>query len=233
MGLLMLRSSVASGGSPPADPGNLFVADFSAPNANGTMMYNFEDGHEEENWTKTHEATGGPGGTPCVNITWADQGGSFEQVSYGFWTPTLAHTFNSGDSIFFRIIRRYHDAMRWNDGGPQHKIIIFGDGDSRCIVYGNYPSPSVGGSLGWRDSGGGGAFYPHAIPSYFDLVGLEDDWSDAGAIYGSVKVQKNVGIDAAGPALITYGSNAAPPIPGPHSAAPTSGDCWYYEQYEI
>jgi hypothetical protein len=216
-----------------SNPLNLFVANFTTPGAQ--ILYNFGGGYDASHglgttWFKTHEPTGGPNGTPCVNFTFAS---GARQFRFGLWAPVLAHTFGSTESIFIRLIRRYHDAMRWTEGGPQHKIAIIGDGDSRCMVYGNYAGPSVGGALGWRSGGGTGPFYAHAIPSYFGLSGINNDWSNDGDIYGSVKAQKNITIDAAGPALITYGNNPNPPIPGPNSAAPTPGNCWYYEQYEF
>lgn len=221
---------------PPTDPLYLFRMEPSLPNANGTMMYNFAGGFTSglgTTWTKTHEATGGPGGRPCVNITWLEQSGTFQQVSYGWWAPVLPYTFVDGDWMFVYMLIRYHNEMRWFDSGAQHKMCIWGDdaGGSRVIPYGNYPSSQRGGSLGWRQNGGTGAFYPFAIPSHFGLSGINNDWGNANGIYGSVKIGWNIETDCAGPALVTYGSNPNPPVPGTNSAAPTAGDCWYYIVY--
>lgn len=225
--MVVAGSGVVGAGISGWDLWSLLMTD---PNANGTMMYNFAGGYPEgSDWTKTHEATGGPGGTPCVRVDWLPGRNDY---NYGWWAPTLAHTFVSGESIFMGLALKYHNALRWSNN-PRHKMIVMGSGDSRCILYGNYPSPSAGGALGWRDSGGGGAFYPHAIPSYFGLGGISNDWSNAGGIYGSVKIGKNITTDCAGPALLTYGNNPSPPAPGPNSAAPTAGDCWYWIQAEI
>lgn len=214
---------------PPGGGGdNLFVADFSTPGA--STNYNFAGGFSEGgNWTKAHETNCGPSNEPCANITWAN---GASQYGYGWWTPTLDHTFTNGDAIYIRMAIRFHDATRWvANGAPRSKMVILGSGSSRTIIYMNAPGPTVGGALGWR-VGGVGSYYAHAIPSYFGISG-NDDWT--GTVdgltnaFGSMKIGKNITTDAAGPVLMTYGSNASPPVCGADSAAPTDG--WYWLQF--
>jgi hypothetical protein len=229
MGILFLRSSASGGGSPPSDPQNLFVADFSTFNGG---LYNFDSIYDDEGtlWELTHEATGGPGGVPCAHIV-LNSGN--EQYNMGWHTGALGHTFSVGEAMFVRGVTRWDDNWRFTSNN-RCKFVEFGlDDVSRVIAYQNYPSPSAGGTLGWRDDGGSGDPYAWAVPGYFGLggLGIDDDWTGQDA-YGSLKIGKQIEIDCCGPGLITYGSKTGTmPTPGANSPAYTSGSAVVYWQF--
>lgn len=216
----------AGGGGGGSDPQDLFVADFSVFNGG---LYNFGSIYDDEGtlWTLTHEATGGPGGVPCAHIELAS---GQEQYNFGWHTGALGHTFTSGEAMFIRGATRWDDLWRFTSNN-RCKFVEFGlDDVSRVIAYQNYPSPSAGGTLGWRDDGGSGDVYPWATPSYFGLTGIDEDWTGVDD-FGSLKIGKQIEIDCCGPALITYGSKTGTmPTPGANSPAYTSGSVLVYWQ---
>jgi hypothetical protein len=216
---------------------NLFVADFSNPNANGSNLYNFanrlgtvDTGEQRDGQTNCryeHLATGGPGGMPCVRFT---QYATRYQYGMGYDTPSLGGSWALGDEIFYRFAIRIEEGTRFNASASGGKFIDHGSGSGRNIVWlsAPYEVGGGGGTLGWPGGEGGGS---RAVPSYFGLSGSNGAaWINAPhtGLYGSCQVSRGVGWKAAEPPLITAADNPVQPSPGPSSAPPTDG--WYYGQ---
>ena len=224
--------AAAAGG----DGDNLFVADFSDPDANGTNFYNFanklgniDNGEQQDgqpNWQMTHLATGGPTGGPAVRLT---ELANRYQYPMGWDTPALGGSWSLGDEIYYRVVFRIDDASRFVNG-IGNKLIDHGvTGTDRNIIslMSNYEYDGVngGGTLGWPGAEGGGT---RATPSYFGLSGTSWTASPHTDLYGSISAGAGIGFKCGEPSLLTYGNHSSPPAPGPNSAAPTSG--WYYVQ---
>jgi hypothetical protein len=231
-------TTVSSGGG-----ANIFVADWTDPDATDSNCYNFGVGARRtpgSNWVHTHLPTGGPTGGPCPRIT---QLAGQEQYQIGWVTPTNSETWTLGDSKFFRIAL-YPESGVWtpNSREGKTKLLIHGSQaptQGRTILYMNPPDADNGG-LGNRNYGGvegdvaAGQVCSWARPSYFGLSGATD-WSDMGTDYFSAHPLLNVeGWPYCGRAVcLVNATDPTPPAPSPNgpSAAPTDG--WYWLQFEF
>jgi hypothetical protein len=236
------RDAARPDAGPGSDGENLFVADFTDLNANGSNVYNFatraannvggtvgggEDGMQ--NWQHDHLPTGGPGGAPCAHLTTFE---GRQQYPLGWTTPPIGGEWEVGDELFFRFAIRYDDGFEFEPSW-RNKFLLHGstgaDPQSRIIAYMNTRASNLGACLGWQNyvDEDGPDWFPFSLPAHFGLTG-SNDWSNFGSQYGSIGVHVNIGWTAAGPVLVTAGDAAAPPAPGPSSAPPRDG--WYYGQ---
>jgi hypothetical protein len=214
----------------PSDGENLFVADFTDPNRNGSNVYNFGTRMTPgEDWQHVHMPTGGPDGAPCAHVTMLE---GRTQYRLGWVTPEYGGDWEVGDEIFFRFAIRYDDGFQFEPSW-RNKFILHGetgvDPQSRVIVYMNTRASNLGACLGWQNyvDEPGGNFFDFSLPEHFGLSG-EEDWSNFGSQYGSLGVHVNIGWTAAGPVLVTAGDAENAPAPGPNSSPPSDG--WYYGQ---
>jgi hypothetical protein len=194
--------------------------------------YGFEWAYpEKDNYRLTHLPTGGWKGSGAGHLQAL---AGREQYNLGWVVSPLKRTFASGDGFYLRFRIRYDDDYRWDAGNPQNKLIMMGTTrttpNSRIIVFQNGPNDSFGCTLGQVDYLNGSGPFRWAEPSHFGVPARR--WTD-GAIaghYGSIEPYVNISWigNCAPPALVTYGNNPKPPVPGPNSAAPVDG--WYHFQ---
>lgn len=244
MARFVTRTSIVAEPPPSGDGDNIFVADFTNPDASDTNCYNFGVGARRTpgtNWVHTHLATGGPSGGPCPRLTLLS---GQTQYQLGWITPTNSESWSLGDSKFVRLAIYFEDNCVWTPltNTAKTKIMIHGSQaptQGRTILYMNAPTDTNGG-LGNRNYGGvegdsaSNAVCLWARPGYYGVSG-STDWSDIDPDYTSIHPMLNVdGWPHTGKAIcLTHGSAASPPAPSPNgpSAAPTNG--WYWLQYEF
>ncbi len=237
------QSTTVSGGG--SDGQNFFVANFNTFNQPGfaTNTYNFGNKFAPSNSTGTlieHLEGVGPDGGNCFRFQFnAGYRANVEPTPpfMGLLTGSLGASFAYGEPVYIRLLCKWDNHFRWAPN-VSNKMITFGttgtSPNSRIIVHDFRPvGPpedfyNGGGNLGWFD-------FTQARPAWFGLSNTTEgnDFQNSNGVYGSLSVHNNISHNACGPTLITHGNNMSPPVPGPNSAAPSPGNCWYWFQFEI
>jgi len=248
MSFLILRSSVSSGGGSSGGD-NLFVADFSNLNANGSNLYNFANrATPGSNWTHTHLATGGRFGGPAARVTFLANRFQYE---CGWTTPSFSETWSVGDSRFMRFYMRIADDVRWTSDNAIKLIDDRGEdggfGGERSILYfrGPYALSGGGGALGWQ-ANVEAAGYPdtgiqneRVAPAWWGLSGDRGDWANDAeyAVYahygefGCLTMNNEIGFRCCDPILVSYGNKTSCPA-NPNSTSQSSTGGWLEVQIE-
>jgi hypothetical protein len=224
--------------------------DLSALNLNGEgiPVYNLNFARAIANgWRADHEATGGPGGTPCVKVT---LNSGAEQQNVGWAINPVGGSYTQGVSNrYMRIVLQFDPTWVWSTGnagrGGNNKFIEWGGGEGRCIMY--LVSPADAGSRlsldavnftdeieDPNDTTTGGIF-EYCRPDWFGLSASPNRFLSStlpSGTYGAMSPSKGVGGEVeCGRPILLHRSNLGTPVrPGPSGlgAAPVGG--WYYIQ---
>jgi hypothetical protein len=208
-----------AGGGGGSSPGDIFFNEsYTTPGASNEYGYNslIISGSGGEG-SFEHLASGDYDGSGAAHFTIP------ANTSEGGGPGHLGHTgipeWSLGTPIYIRTRFRFDDTSRWTGGNVEYKFGSIGDTADNSRVL-------------WRLTEPNNA---EGTPSTFGLSGhTVDSWSDAAHVgkYAFLRIRSNIEPnDLTGPALLTYGNNAASHVPGPNSTAPVSG--WYWVQVEI
>ena len=205
---------------------------FREPFEAGAPRYGFEWAWPEKGrYSLAHLPTGGWDGKGAAHVAVHP---GHNDYNLGWIISPLKRTFSLGDAMYIRFRIRFDDDYRgFIEREGSNKFILIGQTrttpNSRIIVFIEPPNDSVGCALGQVDYLNNTGPFKWAAPEHFGLSGSFFSTPNL-PNYGSISPYVNIDWigNCAPPALVTYGNNPKPPMPGPYSAKPVDG--WYHFQ---